>query len=120
MNIKQSIACGAIASAIAFLFPTYTIPLLIGVLVVSIFELNNKIELLINTHLERDEKDKKVSSDIKTLFDNQRLLLSLLNAVRIRINNFYAKKLKDPKARFQDIDIEKEFSLDGDEGQDSI
>lgn len=63
--------------------------------------------------LEKKSKDdgdiKKSKDDIKTLYQNQQMLLSLVNALRIRINNFYAKKIKEPKFKSAGFDNVKEF-----------
>ena len=52
---------------------------------------------------------KKQKDDVKTLFQNQQMLLSLVNAVRVRINNFYAKKLKEPRLKSAGFESTKEF-----------
>jgi hypothetical protein len=115
MNIL-SVIIGAIEILMAFFFPQYTIPLFIGAIIIWVGTINAKLEAIRRVNTERIEKDKKTEESIKTLFDNQRLLLSLLNAVRVRINNFYAKKLKDPKTRFKNLeDLEK---FDGGEIED--
>jgi regulator of replication initiation timing len=113
MNIK-SYLFGAIVFAIAFFFAKYAVPLLCAVLIyltINIFnnikDLNTKIDSL---QKQTEDKNKKMTVDIKTLADNQRLLISLINALRVRVNNFYAKKHKDPKIRFKKFD----------EGEDNI
>ncbi len=121
MNIKNYLF-GAIAAAMAFLFPKYTVPLLCGIFVYFIIEFYNLIKDInkkIETHTkEIEDKNKKTADDIKTLADNQRLLISLINAVRVRVNNFYAKKHKDKKIRFKGFDEGKGNISDKD--QDSI
>ena len=62
------------------------------------------------------EDYKKGKDDIKTLYQNQQLLLSLVNAVRVRINNFYAKKLKEAKLKSAGFEPTKDFG----EAEDSI
>lgn len=51
---------------------------------------------ILKKQTELDEQYKKQVGEVKTLYTNQRMILSLVNAVRVRINNFYAKKLKEP------------------------
>jgi len=67
------------------------------------FAINHTI-IKIEEHLNQNKKDlvsfkeneyKKTTEDVKVLYQNQQLLLTLINAVRVRINNFYAKKSKD-------------------------
>lgn len=56
-----------------------------------------------------DDEYKKCKNDIKTLFQNQKMLLSLVNAVRVRINNFYAKKLKEPSFKSVGFEATNKF-----------
>ena len=71
-------------------------------------KLNLRIDQL--TKLIPDaEEYKKQKDDVKTLFQNQQMLLSLVNAVRVRINNFYAKKLKEPRLKSAGFESTKEF-----------
>jgi hypothetical protein len=56
------------------------------------------------------EKDaySNIKDDIQCLYGNQKSLVSLINAIRIRVNNFYAKKIKDKSLRFKKEDITSE------------
>ena len=70
--------------------------------------LNNRISEL-EKKLIDSEDFKKSKDDIKTLYQNQQMLLSLVNAVRVRINNFYAKKIKESHLKSAGFDSIKEF-----------
>lgn len=72
----------------------------------------DKVEKLVPDEAEY----KKHKEDVKTLFQNQTMLLSLVNAVRVRINNFYAKKLKEPRLKSAGFESTKEFG----ENQDGV
>lgn len=114
MSIKIILAT-AMASVIAFFVPpNISICIIAGILCFIAFkyysmlsEINKFIDSVKPDGSTEEsseiqaEKDayKKMASDIKTLYQNQRMLLSLVNAVRIRINNFYAKKFKEPKLK---------------------
>lgn len=63
----------------------------------------------LRARIPEPEEYKKAKEDIKTLYQNQQLLLSLVNAVRVRINNFYAKKLKQPKLKSAGFETTEEF-----------
>lgn len=89
------------------------ITFVIGIIFFVYIKNSNK---LINNRIDKIEKNllnledyKKHKDDIKTLFQNQQLLLSLVNAVRVRINNFYAKKLKEPKLKSAGFESSKEL-----------
>lgn len=56
---------------------------------------------------------KKLEEDVKTLYGNQRMLLSLTNALRARINNIYGKKEKSRSGR-ESFD-DSEFGIDEDD-----
>ena len=88
-----------------------TIIIVVGLFVYfrrEIKKLNVRIDQL--TKLVPDaEEYKKHKDDVKTLFQNQQMLLSLVNAVRVRINNFYAKKLKEPRLKSAGFESTKEF-----------
>lgn len=71
-------------------------------------KLNSRIDELTKM-LPDVEEYKKQKDDVKTLFQNQQMLLSLVNAVRVRINNFYAKKLKEPRLKSAGFESTKEF-----------
>jgi hypothetical protein len=71
-----------------------------------------KINILIDTlekRIPNEQEYKKHKDDVKTLFQNQTMLLSLVNAVRVRINNFYAKKLKQPNLKSTGFETSKEL-----------
>ena len=61
-------------------------------------KINTRIDA-VEKRIPDEEEYKKCKNDVKTLFQNQKMLLSLVNAVRVRINNFYAKKLKQPNIK---------------------
>lgn len=71
-------------------------------------KINQRIDR-IEKLLPNEEEYKKHKEDVKTLYQNQTMLLSLVNAVRVRINNFYAKKLKEPRLKSAGFDSTKEF-----------
>jgi hypothetical protein len=71
-----------------------------------------KINIRIDTlekRIPNEQEYKKHKDDVKTLFQNQTMLLSLVNAVRVRINNFYAKKLKQPNLKSTGFETSKEL-----------
>jgi hypothetical protein len=64
------------------------------------------------------KENKKMSNDITTLYGNEKLLVSMFNAIRGRINNLYAKKTKDPSYRRKPID--SDLGDSDDEYQDGV
>lgn len=97
----------------AFYFMEIIVTLIIGIaLFIYIKQEIKKINARIDKveKLLPDEAEyKKHKEDVKTLYQNQTMLLSLVNAVRVRINNFYAKKLKEPRLKSAGFDSTKEF-----------
>lgn len=90
---------------------------LIGFLYIKnqFLQINNRVNKLEKLIPDAEEYNKH-KTDIKTLYQNQQLLLSLVNAVRVRINNFYAKKLKEAKLKSAGFEPSKDFG----ETQDSV
>ena len=74
-------------------------------------KINTRIDV-VEKRIPDEEEYKKHKNDVKTLFQNQKMLLSLVNAVRVRINNFYAKKLKEPNFKSAGFESTKEFGED--------
>jgi hypothetical protein len=68
--------------------------------------------------LQLNKENKKMAKDITTLYGNEQLLISMLTAIRGRINNLYAKKTKDPS--FRRRPAESDIGYSDDEHQDSI
>jgi len=104
----------------AFYFMEIIVTLIVGI---SLFIYIKREIKKINSRIDKVEKlipdeaeYKKYKDDVKTLYQNQTLLLSLVNAVRVRINNFYAKKLKEPRLKSAGFDSTKEFG----EAQDGV
>lgn len=97
----------------AFYFMEIIVTLIIGIFLFvyikqEIKKINSRIDKV--EKLVPDEVEyKKHKEDVKTLYQNQTLLLSLVNAVRVRINNFYAKKLKEPRFKSTGFESAKEF-----------
>jgi len=97
----------------AFYFMEIIVTLIIGIFLFvyikqEIKKINSRIDKV--EKLVPDEVEyKKHKEDVKTLYQNQTLLLSLVNAVRVRINNFYAKKLKEPRFKSAGFESAKEF-----------
>lgn len=63
-------------------------------------------------------ENKKMALDITTLYGNEKLLISMLNAIRGRINNLYAKKTKDPS--FRRKSAESDIGYSDDEYKDGV
>jgi len=103
-----------------FHFMEIIVTLIVGISLFIYFKqeikkINSRIDTM--EKLIPDEIEyKKHKEDVKTLYQNQTMLLSLMNAVRVRINNFYAKKLKEPRLKSAGFESTKEF----DEIQDSV
>lgn len=96
---------------------TITILIAMGIIAYIAYELHTlKKRIDVIEKRVPEEEYKKHKDDIKTLFQNQTLLLSLVNSVRVRINNFYAKKLKEPRFKSTGFEPTKEFG----EEQDSV
>jgi hypothetical protein len=74
----------------------------------EIKKINSRIDN-VEKLLPDEAEYKKHKEDVKTLYKNQTMLLSLVNAVRVRINNFYAKKLKEPRFKTKGFESTKEF-----------
>jgi len=104
----------------AFYFMEIIVTLIVGIFLFIYIKRDIK---KINARIDTVEKlipdaaeYKKYKDDVKTLYQNQTLLLSLVNAVRVRINNFYAKKLNEPRLKSAGFDSTKEFG----ETQDGV
>ena len=67
------------------------------------FYLNYKLEEHKNVILTiiNDDK-KKLEKDLNTLYSNQKTVLSVINALRARINNHYGKTEKTKKPSFKE------------------
>lgn len=82
------------------------------------FYLNYKLEEYKNVILNNINEDKKkLDKDLNTLYSNQKTVLSVINALRARINNHYGKteKTKNPsfKERIKSIERrESDFNQD--------
>lgn len=105
---------------VAFYFMEIIIASLIGIFLFvyikqKIKRINSRIDE-IEKLLPDEAEYKKHKDDIKTLYQNQTMLLSLVNALRVRINNFYAKKLKEPRLKSVGFESTKKF----DETQDGV
>ncbi len=68
------------------------------ILYMSIFYIILKIDII-----NINEKNKKTLSDINTLFGNQKMLLSLINSVRTRLNTMYGKTKKQKNREITDL-----------------
>ena len=102
-NIKLPITAVILSITAAFVPPQVSVVLLTFSVFGWLLYLNylsTNIEIQLQDIAKKqgvlDEQYKKQVAEVKTLFTNQRMILSLVNAVRVRINNFYAKKLKEP------------------------
>ena len=60
--------------------------------------LENKIKKTLEYSKNLEETVGKLTTDVNTLFENQKQLLTIINSLRARINNYYGKttKKQDP------------------------
>lgn len=66
-------------------------------------EYKNTIFNLIDTRNKKIQEDKeKIEKDLNTLFFNQKTVLSVINSLRTRINNFYGKAVKTKIPSYQE------------------
>ncbi len=73
-------------------------PLTILVVALYCLYLENKIKKTLDLIKNLEETVTKLTNDVNTLFANEKHLLTIINSLRARINNFYGKtaKKQDP------------------------
>ena len=110
MNIKSIVVLiiNIVLFPLSIIFPNVT-PFAVMWLALYSFYLSSKLEEYKNVILTVLEDDKKkIEKDLNTLFSNQKTVLSVINALRARINNQHGKtqKTKNPslKERFKSIE----------------
>ena len=110
MNIKSIVVLiiNVVLFSLSLKFESVT-PFAVMWLALHSFYLSYKLEEYKNVSLTVfDENKKKLEKDLNTLFSNQKTVLSVINALRARINNHYGKtqKTKNPslKERFKSIE----------------
>jgi hypothetical protein len=66
-------------------------------------EYKNTIINLIETGNKKIQEDKeKIEKDLNTLYFNQKTVLSVINSLRTRINNYYGKTVKTKIPSYQE------------------
>ena len=119
MNIKSIVVLiiNVVLFSLSIIFPSVT-PFAVMWMALYSFYLTLKLEEYKNATLSvMDSDKKKIEKDLNTLFSNQKTVLSVINALRARINNQHGKtqKTKNPslKERFKSIERrESEFTED--------
>jgi len=110
--MKFKILAIAMTSVIAFFVPTYIfVPIFAGLVVYFIFSIYEKIKIIPDVDTKNESNrdiHTKMEKDIKTLYQNQHMILSLVNALRVRINNFYAKKEKNARLKSTGFDVQSD------------
>jgi len=100
MSITKLIIVVVLASiAVSLsLYSKFVTPLaLLAVALYSLY-LENKIKKTLESSKNLEETVSKLTTDVNTLFENQKQLLTIINSLRARINNYYGKttKKQDP------------------------
>jgi hypothetical protein len=110
MNIKSIVVLiiNVVLFSLSLKFESVT-PFTVMWLALHSFYLSYKLEEYKNASLTLfDENKKKLEKELNTLYLNQKTVLSVINALRARINNHYGKtqKTKTPslKERFKSIE----------------
>ena len=110
MNIKSIVVLiiNVVLFPLSIIFPSVT-PFAVMWMALYSFYLTLKLEEYKNATLSvMDSDKKKIEKDLNTLFSNQKTVLSVINALRARINNQHGKtqKTKNPslKERFKSIE----------------
>jgi hypothetical protein len=110
MNIKSIVVLiiNIVLFPLSIIFPNVT-PFAVMWLALHSFYLSYKLEEYKNVILISVDNDKKkLEKELNTLYSNQKTVLSVINALRARINNHYGKtqKTKNPslKERFKSIE----------------
>ena len=100
MNVKKLTLVVCIACIAIPLSFYYNIVAPLTILVVALYSLylENKIKKTLEVNKTLEETVSKLTTDVNTLFDNQKHLLTIINSLRARINNYYGKttKKQDP------------------------
>ncbi len=100
MSIKKLtliIVITSVLISLSFYFKFVT-PLTILVVALYSLYLEIKIKKTLDLTKNLEETVTKLTNDINTLFNNEKHLLTIINSLRARINNFYGKttKKQDP------------------------
>jgi hypothetical protein len=110
MNIKSIVVLiiNVVLFSLSLKFQSVT-PFAVMWLALHSFYLSYKLEEYKNAILISINNDKKkLEKELNTLYSNQKTVLSVINALRARINNHYGKtqKTKNPsiKERFKSIE----------------
>jgi len=100
MSITKLIIVVVLASiAVSLsLYSKFVTPLALLVVALYSFYLENKIKKTLESSKNLEETVSKLTNDVNTLFENQKQLLTIINSLRARINNYYGKttKKQDP------------------------
>lgn len=96
MNVKKLTLIVCIASIVVPLsfYSKIITPLAILAVALYCLYLENKIKKTLDSNKNLEETVNKLTSDVNTLFDNQKHLLTIINSLRARINNYYGKTTK--------------------------
>lgn len=100
MNVKKLTLVVCIACIAIPLSFHYNVVAPLTILVVALYSLylESKIKKTLEVNKTLEETVSKLTTDVNTLFDNQKHLLTIINSLRARINNYYGKttKKQDP------------------------
>jgi hypothetical protein len=100
MSITKLIIVVVLASiAVSLsLYSKFVTPLALLAVALYSFYLENKIKKTLESSKNLEETVSKLTNDVNTLFENQKQLLTIINSLRARINNYYGKttKKQDP------------------------
>lgn len=97
MSVKKLTLLIVIASILIplSLYSKIVAPLTILVVALHSLHLEYKIKNLLDSFNVLEETTTKLTNDVNTLFQNQKHLLTILNSLRARINNYYGKISKE-------------------------
>jgi hypothetical protein len=108
--MKVKILSIAMTPVIAFFVPSNIfVPIFSGLVIYCIYDIYEKIKIISTVDKKSNsvgDTHNKIEKDIKTLYQNQHMILSLVNALRVRVNNFYAKKEKNARLKSTGFDVQ--------------
>jgi len=94
MSITKLIIVVVLASiAVSLsLYSKFVTPLALLVVALYSLYLENKIKKTLESSKNLEETVSKLTTDVNTLFENQKQLLTIINSLRARINNYYVSE----------------------------
>ena len=111
MNVKKLtlvVCIASIAISLSFYFKIITSLAIVTVTLYCLY-LENKIKKTLDSSKNLEETVTKLTNDVNTLFENQKHLLTIINSLRARINNYYGKtsKKQEPSIKEKLRNIER-------------